>query len=59
MTHQNSLIQTLQELETEALSAIRAAPEGGTLEALRISYLGRKGGPNFWDPPRSRRSRRG
>ena len=44
MTHQNSLIQTLQELETEALSAIRAAPEGGTLEALRISYLGRKEG---------------
>ena len=44
MIHQNSLIQTLQELETEALSAIRAAPEGGTLEALRISYLGRKEG---------------
>ena len=44
MTHQNSLIQTLQELETEALSAIRAAPEGETLEALRISYLGRKEG---------------
>ena len=44
MTHQNALIQTLQELETEALSAIRAAPEGETLEALRISYLGRKEG---------------
>ena len=44
MTHQNSLIQTLQELETEALSAIRAAPEGETLEALRVSYLGRKEG---------------
>ena len=44
MTHQNSIIQTLQELEAEALSAIRAAPEGGTLEVLRISYLGRKEG---------------
>ena len=44
MTHQSSIIQTLQELETEALSAIRAAPEGETLEALRISYLGRKEG---------------
>ena len=44
MTHQNSLIQTLQELETEALSAIRAAPEGETLETLRISYLGRREG---------------
>ncbi len=44
MSHQNSLIQTLQELETEALSAIRAAPEGETLEALRISFLGRKEG---------------
>ena len=44
MSHQNSLIQTLQDLETEALSAIRAAPEGETLEALRISFLGRKEG---------------
>ena len=44
MTHQNSIIQTLQELEAEGLSAIRAAPEGGTLEVLRISYLGRKEG---------------
>lgn len=44
MSQQNSLIQTLQELETEALSAIRAAPEGDTLEALRIAYLGRKEG---------------
>ncbi len=44
MTHQNALIQTLQELETEALSAIRAAPDGDALEVLRISYLGRKEG---------------
>ena len=44
MTHQNSLIQTLQELETEALDAIREAPEGDALEVLRISYLGRKEG---------------
>ena len=43
MSQQNSLIQTLQELETEALSVIRAAPDGAVLEALRISYLGRKG----------------
>ena len=44
MSHQNSLIQTLQDLEAEALSAIRAAPEGEALEALRISFLGRKEG---------------
>ena len=44
MSHQNALIQTLQDLETEALSAIRAAPEGETLEALRVSFLGRKEG---------------
>ena len=44
MSHQNSLIQTLQDLEAEALSAIRAAPEGEVLEALRISFLGRKEG---------------
>ena len=44
MSQQNSLIQTLQDLETEALSAIRAAPDGDALEALRISYLGRKEG---------------
>ena len=44
MSHQNSLIQTLQDLETEALSAIRAAPEGEALEALRIALLGRKEG---------------
>ena len=39
-----ALIQTLQELETEALSAIRAASDGDALEVLRISYLGRKEG---------------
>jgi phenylalanyl-tRNA synthetase alpha chain len=44
MSHQNALIQTLQDLETEALSAIRTAPEGETLEALRVSFLGRKEG---------------
>ena len=44
MSHQNSLIQTLQELETEALSAIGAAPDGEMLEALRVSFLGRKEG---------------
>ena len=44
MSQQNSLIQTLQDLETEALSAIRAAPDGDALEALRVSYLGRKEG---------------
>ncbi len=44
MTHQNALIETLQELETEALDAIRAASDSDALEALRISYLGRKEG---------------
>jgi phenylalanyl-tRNA synthetase alpha chain len=44
MSHQNSLIQTLQDLETEALSAIRAAADGEMLEALRVSFLGRKEG---------------
>jgi len=39
-----ALIQTLQELETEALDAIRAASDGAALEVLRISYLGRKEG---------------
>ena len=40
---QNSLIQTLQDLETEALAAIGAASNRDALEALRVSYLGRKG----------------
>ena len=44
MTHQNPLIQTLQELETEALDAIRAVPDGDALEVLRVFYLGRKEG---------------
>ena len=44
MSHQNSLIQILQDLEAEALSAIRAAPDADALEALRVSYLGRKEG---------------
>ena len=43
MTQKNPLIQTLQELETEALDAIRAALDGEALEVLRVSYLGRKG----------------
>jgi len=44
VTQQNPLIQTLQELETEALDAIRAASDGDALEVLRVSYLGRKEG---------------
>ncbi len=44
MSHQNPLVLTLQDLETEALSAIRAAPDAGALEDLRVSYLGRKEG---------------
>ena len=40
---QNSLIQTLQDLETEALSEIGAASDPDALEVLRVSYLGRKG----------------
>ncbi len=40
---QNSLIQTLQDLETEALSQIGAASDRDALEVLRVSYLGRKG----------------
>ena len=44
MTHRDALIQTLQELEAEALDAIAAAADGDALEALRISYLGRKEG---------------
>jgi len=43
VTQKNPLIQTLQELETEALDAIRAALDGEALEVLRVSYLGRKG----------------
>ena len=43
MTQKNPLIQTLQEFETEALDAIRAALDGEALEVLRVSYLGRKG----------------
>ena len=37
MTQKNPLIQTLQELETEALDAIRAALDGEALEVLRVS----------------------
>jgi phenylalanyl-tRNA synthetase alpha chain len=44
MSHRNSLIHTLQDLETEALDAIRAAPAEDALEELRVSYLGRKEG---------------
>ncbi len=44
MTHRDALIQTLQELEAEALAAIAAAADGDALEALRVSYLGRKEG---------------
>jgi len=43
VTQKNPLIQTLQEFETEALDAIRAALDGEALEVLRVSYLGRKG----------------
>jgi phenylalanyl-tRNA synthetase alpha chain len=44
MSHQNPLVQTLQDLETAAMSAIQAAPDGDALEALRVSYLGREKG---------------
>ena len=44
MNQQMSLIDTLQELEVEALSAIRSASDADGLEAIRISYLGRKEG---------------
>jgi phenylalanyl-tRNA synthetase alpha chain len=44
MSHQNPLVQTLQDLENEALSAIGAAADGDALEDLRVSYLGRKEG---------------
>jgi phenylalanyl-tRNA synthetase alpha chain len=44
MTRRDALIQTLQELEAEALAAIAAAADGDALEALRVSYLGRKEG---------------
>ena len=44
MNQQMSLIETLQELEAEALSAIRAASDAEGLEAIRISFLGRKEG---------------
>ena len=40
---QNSLIQTLQDLEAEGLAAIGAASDRDALEVLRVSYLGRKG----------------
>ena len=44
MSHQNPLVQTLQDLENEALSAIEAAADEDALEDLRVSYLGRKEG---------------
>ena len=44
MNQQMSLIETLQELEAEALSAIRAASDAEGLEAIRIAFLGRKEG---------------
>ena len=44
MSDSNSLIDTLKALETEALTAIKAATDADTLEALRIAYLGRKEG---------------
>jgi len=44
MSDSTSLIDTLKALEAEALAAIAAAPDPDTLEELRITYLGRKGG---------------
>ncbi len=44
MTQQMSLIEILQDLESEALSAIRASLDADGLETIRISYLGRKDG---------------
>ncbi len=44
MNPQMSLIETLQGLESEALSAIRASLDADGLETIRISYLGRKDG---------------
>ncbi len=44
MDQQNSLIDTLRDLETEALAAGPAARDEAGLEELRILYLGRKDG---------------
>ena len=44
MNQQMSLIETLQKLEAEALSAIRAASHAEAVETIRISFLGRKEG---------------
>ena len=44
MNRKMSLTETLRELEAEALSEIRAAPDSDSLEAVRIFYLGRKEG---------------
>ena len=44
MSDSKSLIDTLQALEADALSAIGGASDADTLEELRIAYLGRKEG---------------
>lgn len=44
MSGNESLIDTLEALEAEALEALAAAEDAGELEELRIRYLGRKEG---------------
>lgn len=44
MSGNESLVEALRALESEALEAIRGASEEGALEELRIRYLGRKDG---------------
>lgn len=44
MSGNETLVEALQALETEALAAINQASELGILEELRINYLGRKDG---------------
>jgi hypothetical protein len=44
MNQQMSLTEVLQDLESEALSAIGASLDADGLETIRISYLGRKDG---------------
>jgi len=44
MNQQMSLIKILQDLESEALSAIQASVDADGVETIRISYLGRKDG---------------
>src|SRR5688572_2400516 len=44
MSGEESLAAELERLEGEALSAVEAAADAATLEAVKVEYLGRKDG---------------